>query len=216
MIIENTNFLSRPEFTREVKRLTSAAAGDEQRWEERRQRTDEQTPSAPDPLIRMGELYLAVSEEEGRLLYLMARAARAKRIIEFGASYGVSTLYLGAAAHDNGGSLITTEVHPDKCAATRGTLQRAQLEGTVTLLEGDARETLPTVSSGIELLFLDGWKSQYRPLLFSVEHLLAPNALVIADNVNHQAAADYKEYVCTDDRWFTHLIGDMAVSILAE
>ena len=161
----------------------------------------------------MGEFFLAVSTEEGRLLYLLARAASARYIVEFGASYGVSTMFLGAAAADNGGRLVTTEVHPDKCRAIRQTLRQAALDSFVTLLEGDARETLPAQAPGMEMLFLDGWKSQYLPLLTKVEHLLAPAALIVADNANHEAAADYADHMTTNRRWFSHFVGKMLVSV---
>jgi predicted O-methyltransferase YrrM len=50
---------------------------------------------------------------------LLARGSRAKHIVELGASFGVSTLFLAAAARDNGGALLTTEAHPARCAAVR-------------------------------------------------------------------------------------------------
>ena len=120
---------------------------------------------------------------------------------------------LGAAAADNGGRLVTTEVHPDKCRAIRNTLRKAELDPVVTLLEGDARETLPAQQSGIEMFFLDGWKSQYLPLLTGVEPLLAPMALVVADNAFHEAAADYTDYMTTNRQWFSQRVGKMLVSV---
>lgn len=197
----------------ELERLQTAASGDRVRWRRREARNSDKHSHPPDSLIRMGEFFLAVSTEEGRLLYLLARAARARYVVEFGASYGVSTLFLGAAAADNGGRLVTTEVHPDKCRAIRKTLRKAELDPVVTLLEGDARETLPAQQTGIEMLFLDGWKSQYLPLLNGVEPLLAPMALVVADNAFHEAAADYTDYMTTNRRWFSHRVGKMLVSV---
>lgn len=197
----------------ELARLQAAAGGDRERWQRRRVRESREHSSAPAPLIRMGEFFLAVSADEGRLLYLLARAASARYIVEFGASYGVSTLFLGAAALDNGGRLVTTEVHPEKCRAIRRTLRQAELEPCVTLLEGDARATLPAQEPGFDMLFLDGWKSQYLPLLKKVEHLLAPGALIVADNANHEAAADYTKHMNTNGRWFSHFVGKMLVSV---
>ena len=210
----STSHLDNKSWQRELKRLQAAAGGDRDRWQRRRARESGQGSGSPDPLIRMGEFFLAVNPDEGRLLYLLARAARARYIVEFGASYGISTLFLGAAAADNEARLVTTEVHPDKCRAIRQTLRQAELDSVVTLLEGDARETIPAQEPGIDLLFLDGWKSQYRPLLKSVEPLLAPNALVVADNAFHEASADYTNYMTTNSRWFSHCVGKMLVSLL--
>jgi predicted O-methyltransferase YrrM len=52
--------------------------------------------------------YIPVAEAFGRLLYLMARATRARTIVEFGTSFGISTIYLASALHDNGGGNLIT------------------------------------------------------------------------------------------------------------
>lgn len=163
-------------------------------------------------LIRMGELYLAVSPEEGRLLYLLARASGATSLVEFGASFGVSTLYLAAAARDNGGRLITTEVHPEKCAATRQTLAEAGLDDVATLLEGDARETLREAGDGIGFVFLDGWKGLYLPVLEMLLPKLGSGALIAADNIDHEAARDYASRVRSDPDLVSHTTGKMELS----
>ena len=210
---QHLSHLDNRSWQEELTRLQAAADGDRERWQRRRAREFSAHSSSPESLIRMGEFYLAVSANEGRLLYLLARAAKGRYIVEFGASYGVSTLFLGAAALDNGGRLVTTEVHPDKCQAVRQTLRQAELESCVTLLEGDALETLPTQEPGFDMFFLDGWKSQYLPLLTRVEPLLSPMALVVADNAFHEAAADYTDYMTTNRRWFSHRVGKMLVSV---
>src|SRR5919106_1613180 len=60
------------------------------------------------------DIYLPVSREAGGLLYALARGTEAKRIVEYGASFGISTLYLAAAARDTGGRVISTEIEPTK------------------------------------------------------------------------------------------------------
>jgi predicted O-methyltransferase YrrM len=175
-----------------LENLHTAAARDAERWSDRTGTTDATTnASGGGDLVRLGEFYLAVSPEEGRLLFVLARAINARRIVEFGASYGISSLYLGAAARDNGGRLITTEVHPDKCDALRDTFAKAELSGAITLLEGDARETLRDVPGPIDMLFLDGWKCAYLPVFQLLRPRLRPGALILADNITHAGAADY-------------------------
>lgn len=163
-------------------------------------------------LVRMGELYLAVSEDEGRLLYLLARGSGAGHAVEFGASFGVSTLYLGAALRDNGGRLITTEVHPDKCRALRGTLQQAGLETVVSVLEGDARETLGGVNPPVDFAFLDGWKGMYLPVLELLLPRLESGALIAADNIDHDAAHDYALRVRDGVDFVSTTLGKMELS----
>ena len=159
-------------------------------------------------LVRMGDLYLSISEAEGMLLYLLARACRAHRIVEFGASYGISTLYLAAAARDNAGSLITTEVHPKKCAAIHATLRKAGLTEVVELLEGDARVTLAGIDGLVDFVFLDGWKSLYLPVLHILKPKLRQGTLIFADNINHAAAQDYCAAVRAPDSGFISITLD--------
>ncbi|GAB4357891.1 MAG: hypothetical protein Kow0073_16060 [Immundisolibacter sp.] len=197
-----------------LRRLHAAAADDAARWAARREQQAKGALPQDEGLVRLGECYLAVSPDEGRLLYLLARATRARRLVEFGASYGVSTLYLGAAARDNGGHLVTTEAHPDKCRALRANLAQAGLADCVTLLEGDALQTLAGLTEPIELLFLDGWKSLYLPLLQRLRPRLGEGALVLADNVDHAAAQDYVAAVQAPDSGFlTHRVGDLSISV---
>ena len=165
-----------------------------------------------DDLVRMGDLYLSVSPEEGRLLYLLARGGRATSLVEFGASFGISTLYLGAAARDNGGRLTTTEVHPDKCKALRRTLETAGLQDRISVLEGDALETLAQGEGQVDFVFLDGWKSLYLPVLELLLPRLRPGALLVADNINYAGAENYAELVRGDTRFVSHTLGKQEIS----
>ena len=206
--------LQEPRLATVLQRLHRESAHDTDRWAALRAAQAAGRLSDDDGLVRMGEFYLAVSPDEGRLLYLLARATRARQLVEFGASYGVSTLYLAAAARDGGGHLVTTEAHPDKCRALRANLAEAGVADCVTLREGDALHTLVDLPGPIDLLLLDGWKSLYLPLLRLLRLRLADNALVLADNVDHAAAQDYLAAVRAPDSGFmTHLIGDLAVSV---
>src|ERR1700761_5030406 len=92
---------------------------------------------------RAKEFHLAVSRQTGALLYMYARMTKAHSIVEFGTSFGVSTLHLAAALRDNGGGLlITTEFESSKVAAARRNFDAAGLGDLVEVREGDALETL--------------------------------------------------------------------------
>ena len=202
--------LAEPAIARCIERLHQEAAGDPARRAERTQaeRDDES-------LTRMGSLFLAVSREEGRLLYLLARGSGARSIVEFGASFGVSTVYLAAAARDNGGRLVTTEVHPDKCAATRATLAEAGLDDIAQVLEGDARETLEALESEVDFVFLDGWKGLYLPVLDLLLPRLVAGGLVAADNVDFESAQPYVERMRASPEFVSHRIGKLELSCYA-
>lgn len=130
------------------------------------------------------DVYLAVSPAMGRFLYLAARAIGARRIVEFGASFGISTIYLAAAAKEAGGNVVTTELEPSKAARARANLAEAGLDGQVEIRVGDALETLKDVRGPVDLLFLDGWKEAYLPVLQLVQPALRPGACVLADNIS--------------------------------
>ncbi|MCB8881652.1 O-methyltransferase [Acidisoma cellulosilytica] len=140
---------------------------------------------------RMKDLPLAVSRETGALLYMLARSTRAKVVVEFGTSFGISTLHLAAALRDNGGGrLITCEFEPSKVARARDHLTEAGLIDLVEIREGDALQTLSVdLPETIDFLLLDGAKSLYPEVLSLVESRLRPGALIIADNADY--APDY-------------------------
>lgn len=143
----------------------------------------------------LGHAFMGVSREEGTLLYAVARSIKAQRIVEFGSSFGIGTLYLAAAARDNGGELITTEIISAKCRATEANLEEAGLLDSAKILEGDALETLKGVEAPIDMVFLDGWKDLYVAVLELLKPKLLPGAVLIADNVNMSDAKPYTDLV---------------------
>jgi len=138
---------------------------------------------------------LPVSRDTGRLLYMLARALGAGVIVEFGTSFGLSTLHLAAALRDNGGGrLITSEFEPSKIVRARDNLVAGGLSDLVEIREGDALETLASdLPDRIDLLLLDGAKSLYMDVLGLVESRLRTGAVIIADNADH--CPEYLEYV---------------------
>lgn len=143
------------------------------------------------------DAYLPVSREAGVLLYSLARARRARTIVEFGTSFGISTIYLAAALRDaGGGQLITSELEPSKVARARDHLRRAGLLEWVEFRTGDALETLAGLTDEVDFLYLDGAKNLYRPVLGLVEHRLATGAVIVADNIDMaELVAPYTRYV---------------------
>jgi predicted O-methyltransferase YrrM len=144
------------------------------------------------------ELYIPVSPEGGRLLYALVRAARPATVVEFGTSFGISTIHLAAAVRDNGtGHVTSTELSAAKVARARANVAGAGLADWVTILEGDALETLAAVGGPVGFVLLDGWKNLYLPVLRLLEPRLAAGALVVADDTVSMAAQmpDYLGYV---------------------
>jgi predicted O-methyltransferase YrrM len=130
---------------------------------------------------------LPVSRETGVLLYMLVRSTRAQSILEFGTSFGVSTIYLAAALRDNGaGRIITTEFEPSKAARARENLTEAGFIDLVEIREGDALETLSRdLPDTFDLVLLDGAKALYNDVLHRVETCLRPGSVVLADDARH-------------------------------
>jgi predicted O-methyltransferase YrrM len=133
---------------------------------------------------RAKDIYLAVSRETALLLYMLARSAKARTIVEFGTSFGISTLHLAAALKDNGGGrLIGSEFEPSKVVKARENIAAAGLSALVEIREGDALETLARdLPESIDLVLLDGAKSLYPRVLALLEPRLRAGALIVADN----------------------------------
>jgi predicted O-methyltransferase YrrM len=135
---------------------------------------------------RLKDFPLAVSRETGALLYMLARGCGARTIVEFGTSFGISTLHLAAALRDNGGGrLITSEFEPSKVARARKNLEAGGLGDLVEIREGDALQTLGAgLPDSVDLLLLDGAKSLYPEILDLVESRLRPGAFIVADDAD--------------------------------
>lgn len=140
---------------------------------------------------------LAISREVGQLLYVLAISRPLHRIVEFGASLGISTIHLAAAIRDKGrGSLITTEVLSTKAQTARANLAAAGLDDLVELRIGDAVDTLKDLDGNVDFVFLDGRNDLYLEVLQLLQPRLSPGALVVAD-LSHDDPdlIPYLEYV---------------------
>ncbi|QAX85427.1 methyltransferase [Pseudomonas sp. DTU12.3] len=141
------------------------------------------------------DLWLPVSRDTGKLLYMLARNTQAKAVVEFGTSFGLSTLHLAAALRDNGGGvLIGSEFEPAKIHLARQHFVAGGVSDLVEIREGDALITLASdLPESVDLLLLDGAKALYGDVLNLLEKHLKPGALVVADNTDY--CPEYLAYV---------------------
>jgi predicted O-methyltransferase YrrM len=144
---------------------------------------------------RLKAFPLAVSRETGTLLYMLALSCGARKIVEFGTSFGISTLHLAAALRDNGGGhLIGSEFEPSKVALARKNLKAGGLADLTEVRQGDALQTLSfDLPETIDFILLDGAKALYPEILGLMESRLRPGALIIADDAVY--SPDYLAYV---------------------
>jgi predicted O-methyltransferase YrrM len=133
----------------------------------------------------MRDVYIPVSADVGRFLYLVARTVGARRVVEFGTSFAISTIYLAAGVRDAGGGVVVgTELDDGKQRVATANLAAAGLADVAHVRLGDARETLRDVEAPIDMVFLDGWKDLYLPVLELLGPKLRRGAVVCADNIH--------------------------------
>jgi predicted O-methyltransferase YrrM len=123
-----------------------------------------------------------VDAEVGALLRVLATSIKASRILEIGTAIGYSGIWL-ARALPAGGMLVTLELDEDRAREARDNFARAGLADRVSVVVGDAQLKIAKVSGPFDLIFQDGSKQLYVPLLDRLVALLRPGGLLITDNV---------------------------------
>lgn len=124
-----------------------------------------------------------VPESDGRWLRLLAEATGAKHVVEIGTSTGYSGLWLTLALKRTGGRLTTFEIDPQVAEIARRIFREAGVDDIVTVVVGDAHETISQLKGPIDLLFLDADKEGYVRYLERLLPLVRPGGLIVAHNV---------------------------------
>jgi predicted O-methyltransferase YrrM len=163
------------------------------------ERFDRDRATASELKAFLGDKLVALDRDKAEFCYQLCRATDARRIVEIGTSFGVSTLYLAAAVRDNirasggTGGVIGTEYEPAKANAARAHFEQAGLSGLIDLREGDLRETLSTIEGPVDFMLVDIWIRMARPALELVTPRLRRGAIVICDNTARYRT-EYADY----------------------
>jgi predicted O-methyltransferase YrrM len=150
--------------------------------------------------VHFADKLVALDPAKAEFCYGLCRALGARRIVELGTSFGVSTLYLAAAVRDNcvgggEGVVIGTEHEPAKAAEARANFAAAGLERWIDLREGDLRQTLKALAGPVDFALFDIWTPMVRPALELIAPRLRPGAVICADNTGSPRARDgYRDY----------------------
>jgi predicted O-methyltransferase YrrM len=191
--------LLRPEVQRVLERLhTLADSNDDAIIQQVRNGPTWKSASSAQKAVMFRDALLPISRDAGRFLYGLARSIAAKRIVEFGSSFGVSTIYFAAALCDSGGGLVVgSELESGKVARAHEHLAEAGLAQFTEIRAGDALQSLRDPGGTIDLLFLDGWKELSLDVLHLTLGSLRPGASVMADDLNlfPDLLAPYLAYV---------------------
>ena len=142
-----------------------------------------------DAMVKANEMYANVPMGDGRILRLLTESIGAKQVAEFGTSTGYSGLWFSMALEKTGGKLTTFDIDPGRIALARRHFQQAGVEQLVTIIEGDAHQTIGKLKGPLDLVFIDADKEGYVDYLNKVLPLVRPGSLILAHNTN--SAPDY-------------------------
>jgi len=140
--------------------------------------------------LPVSERSLAVGPDSGRLLFALVASNAGCEVLEIGGSRGYSTVWLASAARILGGRVVTLEQDSGKIEVWRRNIADAGLEEWAEIVEGDAKETLPELEDGFDVVFLDAWKGDYELLFALARTKLDPGGIVVADNVTTSSAVE--------------------------
>lgn len=132
--------------------------------------------------------YQIVSPTDGRLLRLLTEAVGAKRVVEIGTSIGYSGIWFCLALRTTGGHLYTHEINPERIKLAKANFEKAGVAHLVTIIEGDAHETVLQHKEPIDIVFLDADKTGYVDYLEKLLPLVRPGGLIIAHNMRPGSA----------------------------
>ncbi len=135
-----------------------------------------------------------ITQEEGRLLWVLTAAADAKHVVEIGTSNGYSTLWFCLALRTTGGKLTTHEIDPYRISLARKHFKNAGVSHLVTIVEGDAHKTVTRLKGPIDILFIDADKAGYFDYLKKLLPLVRPGGLILAHNTT-DLASEMQDYL---------------------
>ena len=131
---------------------------------------------------------LAVSEEDGRFLRVMAVSRGAQRGLEIGGAYGYSAIWIGLGLRETRGHLTSIEFDPSRAKIAADNIRKAGLADVVTVVPGDAFAEIPRLPGNFDFVFLDAWKRDYKRFLDLVAPRLEPHGVFLAHNVVNKQA----------------------------
>ena len=141
-----------------------------------------------DQIKRADTEQLAVSEEDGRFLRVMAVSRGAQRALEVGGAHGYSAIWIGLGLRETHGHLTSIEYDQGRAKIAADNIRKAGLADIVTVVPGDAFAEIPKLSGDFDFVFLDAWKRDYKRFFDLILPRLEPRGLFLAHNVVNKQA----------------------------
>ncbi|MHC4602317.1 MAG: O-methyltransferase [Planctomycetota bacterium] len=149
-----------------------------------------------------------VQPEDGRVFRLLTEAVGVKHVVEIGTSNGYSGIWFCLALRTTGGKLTTHEIDAGRASLAHENFKRAGVSDIVTLVEGNAHETITRIKEPIDILHLDADKAGYIDYLNKLLPLVRPGGLILAHNTTNVRSPmeDYIKAVTTNPKLETKFI----------
>jgi predicted O-methyltransferase YrrM len=160
------------------------------------------------------DAYLSITKSQGQDLVNLIKSNNVRNIVEFGTSFGISTLFLAQGILGTNGHIITTELIVSKAQKAIENFQKAGVNHLIKVKIGNAMETLKGYSNPIDLLLLDGWNDLYLPLFKMLEPNFHKNSIIYVDNANMEESKDFLKTVSKSNLYlFEYKFKDKVVLI---
>lgn len=138
--------------------------------------------------MQAGPRYANVPNDDGRLLRLLTESLGAQRVVEIGTSTGESGVWFALALRKTGGHLYTHELDTERAKIAEANFKKAGVDKLITVIVGDAHETVLQHKDPIDIVFLDADKGGYIDYLDKLLPLVRPGGLIIAHNMTPRMA----------------------------
>jgi predicted O-methyltransferase YrrM len=137
----------------------------------------------------------------GELLYILAAATKAKRILELGTATGYSAIYLARGCEPVNGAVVTFETDRGMAAKALQNFRQAGVSDRIDIRMANAVEVLPQMQETFDFIFLDIEKPDYINVLPDCQRLLIRGGLLVADNVGFKDADEFNHTISGQDGW---------------
>lgn len=160
------------------------------------------------------DVYLSISKKQGKELVKLIKEKRIKNIVEFGTSFGISTLFLAQGVMQTGGSIITTELIESKAKKAIENFKNAEVNNLIEVRIGDALNTMRNHNNPIDLLLLDGWKNLYLPLFLMLEPNFHADTIIYVDNADMKESQAFLNIIRLNSKYEFNYDFDGKVAII--
>jgi caffeoyl-CoA O-methyltransferase len=149
---------------------------------------------------------------DGRILRILTESTNAKNVVEIGTSNGYSGIWFCLALRTTGGKLTTHDIDEGRASLARENFKKAGVDNLVTLVMGDAHETVKKLKDPIDILFIDADKEGYLDYLNKLLPLVRPGGLILSHNID-QLNQDYISAITTNPNLETIQLEGVTVTL---